>query len=57
MARRKIVAAHEIAKLSSKYLLLYFLWDLGIKSAKAPAIEAWHNYIHSITVIMDDGYL
>lgn len=38
-------SSHEIAKLESKYKFLYFLCDIGIKSAGSPATEAWVDYV------------
>lgn len=36
---------HEVAKLEFKYKLLYFLRDIGIKSAHAPAVALWKEYL------------
>lgn len=36
--------AHEIAKLDAKVRFLYFLRDLGIKSACPIAVEQWTKF-------------
>lgn len=46
MSRREIPPLHEVAKLEYKYKFLYFLRDLGIKSAKGPAVEVWKYYTY-----------
>jgi hypothetical protein len=39
------VQLHELRKLELRYRLLFFLRDIGIKSAKAPAVKVWNHYM------------
>jgi hypothetical protein len=45
MNQREIPPLHEVAKLEQKIKLLYFLRDLGIKSAYLPAQDVWNRYM------------
>lgn len=45
MNRTEIPPLHEIAKIEYKYRFLYFLRDLGIKSAHEPAVEVWKRFM------------
>lgn len=36
---------HEITKIDLRYKFLYFLRDLGIRSAHEPAVATWKKYI------------
>jgi len=45
MTRREIPPLHEIAKLELKFKLMFFLRDLGIKSARGPADVIWKHYM------------
>lgn len=45
MAKRDIPPLHEIAKLEYRFKFLYFLRDLGIKSAHEPAVAALQYYL------------
>jgi hypothetical protein len=46
MSKREVPPnAHEIAKLESKMFLLYFLRDIGIKSATEAASDFWDVYV------------
>lgn len=42
---REIPPLHEIAKIELKFKFLYFIRDIGIKSAHAPAVETWKRYM------------
>lgn len=44
MTKREIPPLHEVAKMEYKYKFLYFLRDLGIKSAHDPAVKVWTAY-------------
>lgn len=46
MTRREIPPLHEVAKLEYKFKLMFFLRDLGIKSACEPADTIWKHYMH-----------
>lgn len=41
-----MLTADEISKIEAKYRFLYFLRDLGIKSAHGPAVEEWQKYLY-----------
>jgi len=55
MTRREIPPLHEIAKLELKFKLLFFLRDLGIKSADAPAVKVWEAYMHILSKLTVGG--
>lgn len=55
MNKREIPPLHEIAKLEYQYKLLYFLRDLGIKSAQQPAIDAWTYYVYIMAELTVGG--
>lgn len=46
MNRREIPPLHEVAKLEYKYKFLYFLRDIGIKTANEPAVSVWKEYMY-----------
>jgi len=37
---------HEVRRLELIYKFLFFLRDLGIKSAVQPSIDVWTDYMH-----------
>jgi len=39
---------HEIRKLELKYRFLFMLRDLGVASARQPAIDTWSEYIEIV---------
>ena len=41
--------SHEITKLECKVKLLYFLRDIGVKAAKEASIEAFIQYMDTIS--------
>lgn len=42
----EVPTLHEVRRLELTYRLLFFLRDLGIKSAFQPSIDAWTDYMH-----------
>ncbi len=46
MIKREIPPLHEVAKLEYKFKLFFFLRDLGIKSAREPAVAVWKEYMY-----------
>jgi len=57
MTRREIPPLHEIAKLELKFKLMFFLRDLGIKSARGPADVIWKHYMFilgELAVVCED---
>ena len=44
---------HEITRVELTYRLMFFLYDLGIKSARAPAIITWQRYMYIQTSIAE----
>jgi hypothetical protein len=55
MNRREIPPLHEIAKLELQFRLLFFLRDLGIKSAHTPAKEVWEVYMNVLSELTVGG--
>lgn len=36
---------HEVARLEVLHKFLYFIRDMGIKTAHEPAVKAWQEYV------------
>ena len=46
------VQLHELRKLELTYRLLFLLRDIGIKSAKVPAVKVWDSYMDATAQLM-----
>lgn len=44
----------NLNRLESKYKLLYFLRDIGIKSAHKPAVDSWLVFMNSVGLYIDN---
>ena len=56
MAKREIPPdSHEIAKLDAKVRFLYFLSDLGLKSAVPVASEQWNKFASILAYLSVGG--
>lgn len=47
---------HEITKIDLRYKFLYFLRDLGIRSAHEPAVEAWKRHIYVVGALHNGAW-
>lgn len=52
----EIPELHEIRRLELIYRLLFFLRDLGIESAREPAVIVWTEYMHVVGALMINDF-